>query len=211
VAAFDLSGALRRIRRTADLSQRELAQACGLSQSAVAQAETGRRDLAVSALATAAELAGLRLALLTATDEEVQGMAADTVRDLGGRRFAAHLDTRHSYREPWSYEPRRDRPEHWYTFDRDRAGRDSRRRHDGTPADHLLPQPGDSPRERAAERRRAAARVHAEERQRRFLAGELRHRGQEFECTCPPACDDLDDRSGRPVHAEECPCSCDLA
>jgi len=42
---FDLSGTLRRIRRSADLSQRELADACGVSQSVVARAEAGQREV----------------------------------------------------------------------------------------------------------------------------------------------------------------------
>jgi hypothetical protein len=89
--------------------------------------------------------------------------------------------------------------------------RDRYRRRDGTPDDHQLPQPGDSPQERSAARRRAAARARAEERERRFLAGEFRHVADGFTCTCPPGCDELDDRSGRPVHTDDCPCSCDLA
>jgi transcriptional regulator with XRE-family HTH domain len=210
VSAFDLPGALRRIRRIADVSQRELASACGLSQSAVAQAESGRRDLSVSALVSAANVAGLRLALLSASGAPVPGMADDAVRDLGGRRFPAHLDTRRSDAGQGLYEPRRDRPETAFTFGRDRAGRDSWRRAVGTPSDHHPVLPGDAPWERAAARRRDYRRRQAEERQRRFEAGEMRPL-QPFDCTCPPACDELDDRSGRPVHAKGCPCDCDVA
>ena len=210
VSAFDLSGALRRIRRIADVSQRELASACGLSQSAVAQAESGRRDLSVSALVSAARLAGLRLALLNASGAPVPGMAADAVRDLGGRRFPAHLDTRRSDDGHGLYEPRRDRPETAFTFGRDRAGRDAWRGAVGTPPDHHPVLPGDSPWERAAEARRAAARARAQEREQRFLAGELAAVADTFACTCPHTCDELDDWSGRPVHVEACPCSCDL-
>ncbi|HYO36266.1 MAG TPA: helix-turn-helix transcriptional regulator, partial [Geodermatophilus sp.] len=85
---------LRRIRRTADLSQRELADGCGVSQSTVARAEAGRRDVGVGLLVTAARLAGLRLALLDAEGREVTPMDAAAVRDGGGRLFPAHLDTR---------------------------------------------------------------------------------------------------------------------
>ena len=80
----------------ADLSQRELADHCGVSQSMVARVENGHQDLAVRVLEVAARLAGLRLALLDDEGREVAGMAEDTVRDMGGRRFPAHLDTRYS-------------------------------------------------------------------------------------------------------------------
>src|SRR5512133_2443951 len=93
---FDLAGAVRRIRRRADLSQRELADRCAVSQSAIARVENGRQDLSVRVLVAAARLAGLRLVLVDADGEEVTGMAENTVRDMGGRRFPAHLDTRYS-------------------------------------------------------------------------------------------------------------------
>ena len=97
----DLSGLLRRVRRAADLSQRELAARIGVSKSAVAAVESGRAGLDVRALARAAELAGLRLALLDAEGQEVAGMDPGAVRDRGGRLFPAHLDTRHGDEEWW--------------------------------------------------------------------------------------------------------------
>jgi transcriptional regulator with XRE-family HTH domain len=209
--AFDLSGALRRIRRAADLSQRELASAAGLSVSAVAHAEARSRDLPVGAFVRAAALAGLRLALLDEKGHEVAPMAQDRVRDRSGRRFPAHLDTRRSDDRGWLYAPRRDRPETSFGFVRDRDGRDVGRRKAGTPEDHHEHRPGDSPAERAAARRREHLRGLAEERERAFLAGELAGIDLRFDCCCPAACDDLDDRSGRPVHAPECSCGCDLA
>jgi HTH-type transcriptional regulator/antitoxin HipB len=208
---FDLSGALRRIRRRADLSQRELARACGTSQSVVARAERGGHDLPTGVLIRAAALAGLTLALVDRSGQQVGPMSPDAVRDGANRRFPAHLDTRYGDEGWWHGPHRYDRAQPWYTFDRDRRTRDRYRRRGGTPDDHQLPQPGDSPQERSAARRRAAARARAEERERRFLAGEFRHVGDAFTCTCPPCCDELDDRSGRPVHTDDCPCSCDLA
>ena len=207
---FDLCGALRRIRRLADLSQRGLAVALGVSKSSVAAVENGQRGISVPLLVRAAALAGLRLALLDENGREVGAMAPDAVRDLSGRRFPAHLDTRRSDEGRWLYEPRRDRPETSFTVTRDRGDRDSRRRAAGMPPDHHLFHPGDSPRERQAARRREHLRRSAEERQQRFLAGELPAHPETFECSCPPLCDELDDWSGRPVHAADCPCSCDL-
>jgi transcriptional regulator with XRE-family HTH domain len=206
---FDLSGTLRRIRRRADLSQRELADRCDLSQSAVAHAESGRRDLPVGALVRACALAGLRLALLDADGHEIAGMTADAVRDFGGRRFPAHLDTSHSDERWGRYAHRFDRPTPWFTVDRDRTGRDAARRVHGTPDDHHPVRPGDSPQDRRAARQRAARQREREEYQRRLASGEVWPLA-EFDCSCPPVCDELDDRSGRPVHAEGCQCSCDL-
>jgi transcriptional regulator with XRE-family HTH domain len=210
MAAFDLAGALRRVRRIADLSQRELAQACGLSQSAIAQAETGRRDLPVSVLVTVVEVAGLRLVLMTGDGQVIEGMAADTVRDLAGRRFPAHLDTRPSDDVPGLYEPRPDRPETAYTFGRDRAGRDRSRCREGTPDDHHPYRPGDTPWERKVARRQAARQRQQEAFERLRAAGQLPPI-EEWQCSCPPRCEELDDYSGRPVHAPDCPCVCDVA
>ena len=210
VSSFDLPGALRRIRRIADLSQRDLAAAAGLSASLIGHAETGTRSLSVETVARLAGIAGLRLALLDGSGREVAPMSGDSVRDMGSRRFPAHLDTRYSDEGWWHGPHRYDREQPWYTFTRDRASRDGYRVRHGTPEDHQLPRAGDSPSDRATARRQAYWRDRAEERERRFLAGEFSHIDDGFTCTCPPGCDELDDRSGRPVHAEECPCSCDL-
>lgn len=211
VEEFDAAGLLRRIRRSVDTSQRGFAAALGVSKSSVAAMESGRRGIDARLLARAAAMAGLRLGLLDPEGRELSPMAADAVRDLGGRRFPAHLDTRRSDEGRRRYEPRRDRPETSFTYRRDRESRDARRRAAGTPTDHHPVLPGDSPWERAAERRDAAIRARAEERERRFLAGEFAGRPDAFTCTCPPGCDELDDRSGPPVHTRDCPCSCDLA
>lgn len=207
---FDLAGVLRRIRRLADLSQRELAAAAGLAPSSVAHAEAGTRDLPARALARAAELAELRLALLDAAGREVGPMAAGGARDKADRRLPAHLDTRHGD-EGWWYEIHRyGRARPWFTFDRNRDVRNAVRRRHGTPQDHHVPQPGDCPAERAAARRSERRRRADEERARRFEAGELRLSGDWFTCACPARCSELDDFSGRPVHTDECRCRCDV-
>jgi len=207
---FDLAGSLRRIRRLADLSQRELAERSGISKSALAAAEAGTRDLPATKLARAAAGVGLRLTLLDVDAREVIGMSAEGARDAAYRRFPAHLDTVHSDDVPnrWADDPGRRQP--WFTFTLDRVSRDRTRDRDGIPADHHVPVPGDSPWERAETRRREYWRHRAEERERRFLAGEFRGVDPGFDCTCPPRCDELDDYSGRPVHVEGCPCSCDV-
>ena len=206
---FDLCGVLRRIRRTADLSQRELASAAGLSVSAVAHAEAGTRDLPSRALARAAELAGLRLVLLDAGGREVRGMGPDGPRDAIWRRLPAHLDTQHTdeVADRWAHRPDRQQP--WFTFGLDRAARDRQRARAGTPEDHDVPLPGDSPAERRARRREAARRRAAEERERRrATAGWTADDG--LTCTCPPECDEVDDGTGPPAHTAACACRCDV-
>jgi transcriptional regulator with XRE-family HTH domain len=209
MSAFDLPGVLRRIRRTADLSQRELAAAGGLSASAIGHAESGARDLPVRVLARLAALAELRLAVLDAAGAEVSPMSGDAVRDMANRRFPAHLDTRYGDEDWWHGEHRYEREQPWYTFDRLRYTRDRWRGRTGTPEDHQLPRSGDSPRERAAARQRASRLRWEEERARRLASWKTRPMAA-WTCTCPPKCDELDDFTGRPVHVEECPCSCDV-
>ncbi|MGY1780886.1 helix-turn-helix domain-containing protein [Geodermatophilus sp. SYSU D01036] len=214
---FSLSGLLRRIRRVADLSQRELAQAGGLPSSTVAAAEAGTRGLDARALARLAAVAGLRLALLDTEGREVAPMDGAAVRDEGDRLFPAHLDTRHGDDGWWHGPHRYDRTPVTYTFTRDRGSRDDRRRARGTPEDHQLPQPGDALADRAAARRAAAARARAAERAQFLEEGRGRPFDDGFRCVCPPACDDLllderPPRPGRPApHAPDCACGCDLS
>ncbi len=205
----DLPGLLRRIRRTADLSQRQLAERTGIPKSTLGAAEAGVRDLPVGRLVDAAGVAGLRIALVDDAGRELPPMTSDGARDGSGRHLPAHLDTLHTDEVPdrWEHRPARRQP--WFTFELDRSSRDTRRERDGVPGDHDVPLAGDSPPERAAARRRAARQRRQAEWARRRAAGELRP-AEPFICTCPPACDDLDDWSRRPVHAENCPCSCDV-
>ena len=203
-----LPGMLRRIRRTADLSQRELAEVCEVSQSLIAHAESGRSDLLVALVARAAAVAGLRLALVDAAGAEVAPMSDDAVRDTVGRHFPAHLDTRYSEEAWWHGRERYSRRQPWYTFDRRRATRDHYRGRDGTPADHQLPQPGDAPEDRRAARRRAALRRLAQARAERLRLG-LGPAMPPWVCDCPPGCAALEVWSGPPRHVEGCPCGCD--
>lgn len=209
MAAFHLPGIVRRIRRLADLSQRQLADRLETSKSTIASAEAGTGGLDARLLARAAELTGLRLTLLDADGNEVAGMADAAVRDKIGRRFPAHLDTRYGDIDWWHDDGRYSREQPWYTFDRVRETRDYWRGRLGTAEDHQLPQPGDSPDERRAARQRAAREERRRELERLQEAGGLTE-SEAFSCECPPACDELDDWSGKPVHAPECPCGCDV-
>ena len=79
-------------------------------------------------------------------------------------------------------------------------------RHAGRPP---APAAGGLPGRARAARRQAARRRST----RNWSAVEARGRqpAEPFVCTCPPECDELDDRSGPPVHAAACPCRCDIA
>lgn len=211
---------VRRIRRTADLSQRDLARALGVAASTVARAESGARDLPATVLARAAELAGLRLALLDAAGAEVPGMDAGAVTDRAGRHFPAHLDTRHGDQDWWHGSERYSRDRPWYTFDRDRHARDRLRGGRGAPADHQSPQPGDGPEVRARAREDAAWAARAaehrqwtEERRRRGFPGAWAPT-----CACPSGCDDLlfpaaplSAQQHAVPHVDDCACRCDVA
>ena len=206
---FPLAGLLRRIRRTADCSQRELAARAGISKTALGAAESGTRDLAVSALARAAATVGCRLTVVDATGAELSPMDTDTVRDGAGRLLPAHLDTRHGDEDWWGgpHRPHLDAPR--YTYDLDRRARDGRRQRRETPPDHHRPAVGDSLAERAATRRAQQLRARAQEHRRRLLAGELPS-PPDPTCTCPATCDDLLDTDARVPHVEECACRCDI-
>lgn len=205
----DVPGLLRRIRRRADLSQRELARTAGLSVSTVAHAEAGTRDLRVGQLARAASCAGLRLVLVDPAGQEVSGMGADSVRDLGGRQFPAHLDVMLAKERPSRLEERRDRRVPLYTYDVDRSARDRDRARNGTPDDHRRPMPDDDPVVRRAQQVRGRAAARREEAQRRREAGE-RAAVPEWACDCPPGCDAAREVT-REVHVEDCPCRCDIS
>src|SRR6476660_4988520 len=81
-----------RVRRLADLSQRDLAARVGLSPSTVSRIESGLIAPTLDLYELMLALAGLRLAVLDAAGREVTPVPVDTVRDNQGRRFPAHLD-----------------------------------------------------------------------------------------------------------------------
>ena len=116
-------GLVRRIRRTADVSQRELATMLGVAQATVARWETGVSSPDVETIARLAEIAGLRPALLDRAERLVAPMADVAIRDRAGRRFPAHLDGSAIGAYPIRFLHRG-------------VYRDVLRRCDGTPSDH---------------------------------------------------------------------------
>jgi HTH-type transcriptional regulator/antitoxin HipB len=89
----NVSGYVRRARRLADLSQRDLAAHIGLAQPRVARIEGGR-PVDVATFARILATAGLRIAVVDGSGTEVPPMPDDVLRDAGRRRQPAHLDVR---------------------------------------------------------------------------------------------------------------------
>ncbi|HET9518471.1 MAG TPA: helix-turn-helix transcriptional regulator [Actinoplanes sp.] len=125
---FPVSGLVRRARRIADLSQRELAEAAQTSRGAVAKAETGALVPSLPWLLRVFAVAGLHLVVVDSDGHVVRPMGDwDDTRDGAERRYPSHLDT--------ILDPR---PGEWWadvyglvrppeTFHRDRAARDIQR------------------------------------------------------------------------------------
>jgi transcriptional regulator with XRE-family HTH domain len=124
-----IAGLIRKLRRRADLSQRELAHAAKASPSTVARIEAG--DL-IPSLGTLLRLLAVARLILVVTDEDghvIQPMRVwDDIRDGADRRFPAHLDLILDPRfgEWWADIYGLARPPE--TFHRDRRRRDAARR-----------------------------------------------------------------------------------
>lgn len=138
-ASFDVGGLLAQVRRHADLSQRELAQLAGMSQSSVAGYESGGQVPRLQALLRLLGAAGLRLAVLDGEGAEVRPFDSRAARDNAGRRFPAHLDAAHPDDvDPYVSRPRYDRPATRKAGFEWRRARDERRQRDGaTPTRHV--------------------------------------------------------------------------
>ena len=180
-----------RVRRLADLSQRDLAGRVGLSPSTVSRIESGLIAPTLDLYQRMLALAGLRLAVLDAAGREVAPVPVDTVRDNQGRRFPAHLDVAPPDEVPyerWAF-PRYDRPDAQGWFQH-RTARDQRGAGDAP----LRERPADHPTANELARRRRLMRG----RQPRVDAPPA----PEVECECPDACFEE-------VCVTECPCQCE--
>lgn len=83
-------GLIRRVRRRAKLSQRELAHELGVSQSAVAKWETGRTTPTARMLTKVLKLGELRIVAVKANGDRVLPMKVTAARDTAHRRYPAH-------------------------------------------------------------------------------------------------------------------------
>lgn len=88
-----VSEMVRKVRRLAGLSQRELAGATGLASATVSRLESGRRTPTVALFERILRVAGLRLVVVDAEGPAVLPMRLwDGTTDGAGRRYPAHLD-----------------------------------------------------------------------------------------------------------------------
>jgi transcriptional regulator with XRE-family HTH domain len=129
IGDYPLSGIVRRVRRTADLSQRELAKATGLSTSLIGAFETGHRTPSLRALSRILAAAKYRLVVIDGAGRLVLPLEVwQDTEDGAGRRYPAHLDTilDPEFGEWWADGFGLARPPE--TFRRDRARRDYERR-----------------------------------------------------------------------------------
>lgn len=198
---FDIAHFVVRVRRLADLSQRELAGRVGLSQSGIAAIEAGRRQPGVGMLVRILDQAGLRLCVLDADGRQVAPFPPEAVRDNAGRRFPAHLDVAPPDRLPRERlrSPRYDREpaKGWYHLRRTRdVLRDA-----GVPNGHT-----DHPTERDLQQRRRdlveMARLAARARTLRNAALSAPER-QSDECACEASC------WGGTTCVADCACQCE--
>jgi transcriptional regulator with XRE-family HTH domain len=135
---FDTSGLLRRARRTADLSQRDLAARAGVSPATVARAELPRGTVSLGAVVRLLRAAGMRLAVIDESGRELVPMRSDAIRDRARRLYPAHLDPEPLWRKGRLRANRvfrDDRVDPVAALER-RTQRDRTRHREGTPEDH---------------------------------------------------------------------------
>ncbi len=92
---LDLGVLLRGLRRVADLSQRQLAARAKVPRSAVSRIESGAiQDPRFRSLERLVVAAGGVVRIVDANGSPVDEIPHEHLRDMGDRRFPAHLDVR---------------------------------------------------------------------------------------------------------------------
>lgn len=134
IEPFPIAGVLRRARRTADLSQRELAKKARMHHGVVARIEAGRSEPSVALLNKLLSCAGVMLVpVMIDTGDELGTMPTETMRDAADRYFPSHLDVRRTHGPGslmwwnWWYLPGRGPEKPLASFRRNRRRRDNDR------------------------------------------------------------------------------------
>lgn len=93
LAGYPIAGLVRRARRIADMSQRQMARFAKVAPSTVGKVETGAIVPSVDVLARLLGVAGLYLIVVDQNGHVVEPMAdREDIRDGAERRYPAHLD-----------------------------------------------------------------------------------------------------------------------
>jgi transcriptional regulator with XRE-family HTH domain len=87
---MDFGPWVRRARREAQLSQREMATKVGISKSALARIESGEGEPSIATIFELLAVAGYFLIAVTPEGQLLRPFDVEGARDLGGRRFPAH-------------------------------------------------------------------------------------------------------------------------
>jgi transcriptional regulator with XRE-family HTH domain len=94
LGSYPLSSIVRRVRRSADFSQRELAKYAKVSAAAVARIETGAMTPSLPTLQRILNAANYQLVVVDVEGRLVVPLEVwQDVADGAGRRYPAHLDT----------------------------------------------------------------------------------------------------------------------
>lgn len=201
---FDIPGLVRRVRRTRDLSQRDLAALLGVNHSLIARWETGHREPRLSMFRELLHLADLHLDVRDSVTQPVTPMRPDAMRDRAGRRLPAHLDLFGYTTAPPIAIPLYATDRHWCVPHR--PARDHLR------AQLDRPPPQDHPTRSQllatlaaakAEKTKADAALIYAHREAKIAAGDPFETWLTQPCTCPDTCFDL------PGCAPECTCRCE--
>jgi transcriptional regulator with XRE-family HTH domain len=91
--ADDIPGILRRVRRIANLSQRELAAVAGISPTTVAHIETRRHIPSLRVFETLVDVAGCALVVIDRSGAPLTPHD-EGVRDRAGRHYPAYAELR---------------------------------------------------------------------------------------------------------------------
>jgi transcriptional regulator with XRE-family HTH domain len=129
VGGYPVAGLVRRARRIADMSQRQMARFARVATSTIGRVEAGTMTPSLDVLERMLNAAGLYLVVVDANGRVVLPMEDwDDTRDGAERRYPAHLDTilDPEVGEWWGDTYGLARPPE--TFHRSRAYRDARRK-----------------------------------------------------------------------------------
>lgn len=200
VPRFNAADLIRRARRNAEFSQREMAAVIGVSKSTLARAEVDGGAVSMAVLLAALEVGGIQLIAVDLDGDEAFTMRSDAVRDRGGRKLPAHLQARvaraaESVPEHWIESDRRNAPVRWRL-------RSARRPPQLLEWQHPGPEDVDILRRRESDERafqQIVARIRGADAMRRANSVPV-----DIRCTCSAAC-----IMRSTICLPTCPCQCE--